>query len=144
MYCGNGCPKCFDRPRFATFHAVICKRIGVLSSVPKLMQEAQVPTTQVQNRYNWYFQTVATFSIVAKLRHFELGIVIATSILHLVRDPMSTAVQKLFIAIIVCEYTPLLHCMVVFFFFCRAPRGLCSDGETRVTPSFFFFLGEAV
>ena len=34
--------QCIDRPRFEPFHAVISKRIGVLSSVPKLMQKAQV------------------------------------------------------------------------------------------------------
>ena len=80
--------QCIDRPRFATFHAVTCKRIGVLSGVPKLMQKAQGPTTQEQNRYNWYFQTVASFRIVAKLRYFVLGIVIATSVPILVRDPI--------------------------------------------------------
>ena len=141
MYCGNDCPKCIDQPRFATFHCRdIPANLIVLSSIPKLMQEAQGP--KVQNRHNWYFQTVASFSIVRQIevnltRHCDSG-TNPPSCAKPHDTSISTAVQKLFIAIIVCKYTPLLPCMV-FFLVAEPLRGFCSDGETRVTPSFFFW-----
>ena len=50
---------------------------------------------------------------------------------------ISTAVQKLFIAIIACEYTPLLHCMVFFF---PSPQGALLRRRNKSYAVIFFWV----